>query len=520
MGHQRGLVLALCVLVMLAAHAHAQGSSSQNENAQYLTGYPIGPLYHSSDDILARLNMLAKGAQWPAVSLVSIPDTLTSSSHSMYRILNPRRSPPTAQQLQAMPTVFIICNQHAREVITAELCFWLVRLLSGDSRSLLEWPEFRAALGAARRVRGVNSNVALLRQWTQNLTSRVKVEVVPIVNIDGRKLIEQQGDYNLRKNPYGVDLNRNWRVNRAAPNSGADELDRSSEVYAGTGPLTEWETRSLFSYMQNQLSQPTGRGLFMDIHSGMWALMSPWSGKFEMSDIPWPDIAASQSLLDAMQPPLRDCQGRGIAAGPGAGLLYRAYGSADDTAGQLKFRQALTAEVYGPIGDDPYVVDSGWSYECPNLRLFRSSCSDDAAKSGAPCGDVACKNKEGTPMPPMPYMRAKSLAAFKAAEADNATAGGDVASTAQVSGAGPNIDPCPVPQPSQAPLNTADDPFMRYMDTGDFATFTYFNPVNAGQYRDAVSRWCVGMLLAIENFATRPQQQATVAGGSGNVVTP
>lgn len=70
MGHQRGLVLALCVLVMLAAHAHAQGSSSQNENAQYLTGYPIGPLYHSSDDILARLNMLAKGAQWPAVRLV------------------------------------------------------------------------------------------------------------------------------------------------------------------------------------------------------------------------------------------------------------------------------------------------------------------------------------------------------------------------------------------------------------------------------------------------------------------
>jgi hypothetical protein len=79
-----------------------------------------------------------------------------------------------------------------------------------------------------------------------------------------------------------------------------------------------------------------------------------------MTDIATSDISASQVLLDAMQPPLRDCNGRGIAAGPGAGLLYRAYGSADDTAGaDLKFKQTLTAEIYGPIGDDPYVVDSG-----------------------------------------------------------------------------------------------------------------------------------------------------------------
>jgi murein tripeptide amidase MpaA len=30
------------------------------------------------------------------------------------------------------------------------------------------------------------------------------------VNIDGRRQIETDGDYNLRKNPNGVDLNRNW----------------------------------------------------------------------------------------------------------------------------------------------------------------------------------------------------------------------------------------------------------------------------------------------------------------------
>jgi hypothetical protein len=38
---------------------------------------------------------------------------------------------------------------------------------------------------------------------------------------------------------------------------------------------SEWETRSLNNYMSNSLSGGA-RGLFLDIHSGMWALMSPW----------------------------------------------------------------------------------------------------------------------------------------------------------------------------------------------------------------------------------------------------
>jgi hypothetical protein len=97
-----------------------------------------------------------------------------------------------------------------------------------------------------------------------------------------------------------------------------------------------------------------------------------------MTDISMADISASQVLLDAMQPPLRDCNGRGIAAGPGAGILYRAYGSADDTAGrELRFRQAMTAEIYGPIGNDPYVYDSGELGAvracCPGLFLSSES---------------------------------------------------------------------------------------------------------------------------------------------------
>jgi hypothetical protein len=48
-------------------------------------------------------------------SMVPIQDNKTDNSHSMFRIMF-RRGPPSIQQLQQIPTVFIICNQHAREV--------------------------------------------------------------------------------------------------------------------------------------------------------------------------------------------------------------------------------------------------------------------------------------------------------------------------------------------------------------------------------------------------------------------
>jgi hypothetical protein len=143
-------------------------------------------------------------------------------------------------------------------------------------------------------------------------------------------------------------------------------------------------------------------------------------------------------------------------------------------------------------------------------------------------------------LPPQPYMRTASLAAFIAAEASTASQGVGIdlgsngtadggASTSKVgdpgsgSGSGSggantqDADGCPLPkQPQWQRLNTEDDPFMRHRAKGDFATFKYFNPVNVGQYRDAVARWCVGMLLAMDNFVTRlPPQQPPQ-----NVLTP
>jgi hypothetical protein len=181
--------------------------------------------------------------------------------------------------------------------------------------------------------------------------------------------------------------------------------------------------------------------------------------------------------------------------------------------------QMRTVPVVESFDEPAAAAAAGWSYDCPRLRAFRADCSDEDNKPNGPCGNTACRNKDGSLMTPMPFMRAASLAAFVAADSGNATNGNNTdgdngLSTSQVAAADPS---CPIPQPSQQPLNTADDPFMQYMrKSADFTTFKYFNPVNAGQYRDAVARWCVGMMLAIDNFVMRQSQQ----GNGGIAINP
>lgn len=49
---------------------------------------------------------------------------------------------------------------------------------------------------------------------------------------------------------------------------------------------------------------------------------------------------------------------KGIASGPGSGMLYKSQGSSDDTAyADIKFKNVLTVETYSPPG----LSDSGES---------------------------------------------------------------------------------------------------------------------------------------------------------------
>lgn len=57
---------------------------------------------------------------------------------------------------------------------------WLVRLLAGDIKTLLEWPEFTTKFlptGIGRSKLGKTVTQGKLRAWINTLTSKMKFEV-------------------------------------------------------------------------------------------------------------------------------------------------------------------------------------------------------------------------------------------------------------------------------------------------------------------------------------------------------
>jgi len=138
--------------------------------------------------------------------------------------------------------VFFLFGEHSRELISPESGAELLKTLcgkEGDSLSqLLEESEFQMILNG-------------------NPRSRVKVE---------------EGDYCLRTNPSGVDLNRNW-----------DEKWTDEELPAapaatnpGPKPFSEPETR-IFRRVVSKFNPTT----FVTVHSGTRGMYMPWAYDME-----------------------------------------------------------------------------------------------------------------------------------------------------------------------------------------------------------------------------------------------
>ena len=142
-------------------------------------------------------------------------------------------------------------GEHARELITSEIIFWLGKLLAGIDDELMDWAAIQTATASAWK-RGWAKGT--LREWADDLLKHVLfkarpplslcsglktrfphfcalcsvicccapgtvgflnamdvvlLQIIPIENIQGRKAVEG-GDKCLRKTTAGVDLNRNW----------------------------------------------------------------------------------------------------------------------------------------------------------------------------------------------------------------------------------------------------------------------------------------------------------------------
>jgi len=221
----------LCVAFLLVVPALAADAgrtllrrSLRADKTRLQTDYPF---YHTSAEIeseTARLLKLCDGA-------TSASFTVENVTIQELRIRAPGSHPKNR--------VSIVFGEHSRELISPETGLMLLKMLCGDVASkelaaqALESSEFQLILNS-------------------NPRSRVKVE---------------QGDYCLRANPKGVDLNRNWDENWSLNDHSAD-----SDQYPGDSPFSEPETQALKHFITE--FKPT---TFLSDHSGTLGMYMPWA---------------------------------------------------------------------------------------------------------------------------------------------------------------------------------------------------------------------------------------------------
>lgn len=152
--------------------------------------------------------------------------------------------------------VLLTCTVHARELIVAEVCLNLLRLLAGtpqDRRPVVAWPETAAALRKAGLVTraetpaGGGSLTGAPRDPLASVAAAFAREydlhVAPLINLSGRMLIEKEGKYGQRKTGESpqTDINRNFYYAWSDANK-----DLGSETYPGAYPASQWEVREIF----------------------------------------------------------------------------------------------------------------------------------------------------------------------------------------------------------------------------------------------------------------------------------
>lgn len=144
-----------------------------------------------------------------------------------------------AEGVEPINRNFLLFGEHARELISPESGLHFIKTLCGET-------------GNKERVAAILKDNEFQLVTNGNPASRRKVE---------------QGDFCLRVNPNGVDLNRNWDEEWSSDNpfGGAD-------TNPGPAAFSEPET-ILFKELVSQYN-PT---MFLTVHSGTKGMYMPWA---------------------------------------------------------------------------------------------------------------------------------------------------------------------------------------------------------------------------------------------------
>ncbi|XP_035551277.1 carboxypeptidase A6-like [Juglans regia] len=212
---------------------------------------------------------------------------------------------------RSMFRILLSFGQHGRELITSELAYRILSILSEE--------QFLPNMDPA----SLNSTL-----------DKLVIKVVPMENLNGRRLVEA-GDLCERKNGRGVDLNRNWSVDWGKKEKDYDPYEENP----GTAPFSEPETQ-----IMRKLALSFDPHVWINVHSGMEALFMPYDHKNTTPD--GPPSHQMKLLLEELN--YLHCQKRCMIGSGGGSVGYLAHGTATDFMYDVvKVPMAFTFEIYG-----------------------------------------------------------------------------------------------------------------------------------------------------------------------------
>jgi len=215
----------------------------------------LHPYYHSTDAIHDELTALA--TRCPGMTLESRP--AGSRSIDVITIKAPGSNPINKN--------FLLYGEHARELISPESGLNFIKTLCGETA---------------------------LKDRAAQILKDSEFQIVVNGNPDSRKRVEQ-GDFCLRVNPNGVDLNRNWDE-EWQPNAPMDPVDTNP----GSSPFSEPETQVFKDLVSTY--KPTN---FLTIHSGTKGMYMPWA--YDMKHLATRNQPAMMNILKKLDKDHCEC---------------------------------------------------------------------------------------------------------------------------------------------------------------------------------------------------------------------
>eukprot|EP00232_Nephroselmis_pyriformis_P015598 CAMPEP_0182897172 /NCGR_PEP_ID=MMETSP0034_2-20130328/26728_1 /TAXON_ID=156128 /ORGANISM="Nephroselmis pyriformis, Strain CCMP717" /LENGTH=348 /DNA_ID=CAMNT_0025031075 /DNA_START=162 /DNA_END=1204 /DNA_ORIENTATION=+ len=336
-------MMALALLATLAGASHET------------TGKPDALSYYkTSEQLDAMLDEVAESSP-EFVRVETMTDPTTSFSIKVATITE------FESGLEGKSQVVLMFGVHARELISSDIGYHLIKLLAGRNSELTFWPAAASAhkrnmklehtmlsgdaQGPYRLLMGQAGWEKSLEEWVRILRKSCVIKIFLNCNPKGRDDVFA-GDGCQRTVPEtGVDLNRNWPYEWS--NLMGNSANKGSTVYRGPSPLSEGSTRVVHKLLTGTYdpgvftAEAFKPHLFIDIHSGEWAQYTPLDCALTTPKSMLPgDISILGELLDNYC----DC-----LWGPGGQASnYVACGTGVDYVGiELETPYSLTFEVYG-----------------------------------------------------------------------------------------------------------------------------------------------------------------------------